>query len=134
MHIPWTKLTHNFDQNFGTEILRSSFRQDLSKQCWVSSNFPRYFCTYGSVLAGAFCRNIANSIFRIVWNIISVYRIFRSKILLILSNIELNKHCVLRRFYTRRNVSEMSRRHRFFCSFTCVKVLFTDTFLKCRFR
>ena len=28
----------------------------------------------------------------------------------------------------------MSRRNRFFCSCTCVKVLFTDTFLKCRFR
>ena len=40
----------------------------------------------------------------------------------------------LRRFYTRRNVSGMSRRHRFFCSCTCVKVLFTETFLKCRFR
>ena len=28
----------------------------------------------------------------------------------------------------------MSRWHLFFCSCTCVKVLFTDTFLKCRFR
>ena len=31
-------------------------------------------------------------------------------------------------------VSGMSRQHSFFCSCTCVKVLFTDTFLKCRFR
>ena len=31
-------------------------------------------------------------------------------------------------FYTRRNVSGMSRWHRFFCSCTCIKVLFTDTF------
>ena len=40
----------------------------------------------------------------------------------------------LRRFYTRRNVSGMSRRHYFFCSSTCVKVLRSDTFLECRFR
>ena len=40
----------------------------------------------------------------------------------------------LRWFYTRRNISGMSRRHRFFCSCTCVKVFFTKTFLKCRFR
>ena len=40
----------------------------------------------------------------------------------------------LRRFYTRRNVSGMSRRHCFFCSSTCVKVLLTNAFLKCRFR
>ena len=39
----------------------------------------------------------------------------------------------LRQFYIRRNVSGMSRRHHFFCSCTCVKILFTDTFLKCRF-
>ena len=31
-------------------------------------------------------------------------------------------------------VSGMSQRHRFFCSCKCVKVLFTGTFLKCRFR
>ena len=47
---------------------------------------------------------------------------------------KLRRNDQLRRFYTRRNVSGMSRRHRFFCSCTCVKVLFTDTFLKCRFR
>ena len=40
----------------------------------------------------------------------------------------------LRWFYTRRNVSGMSRRHRFFCSCACVNVLFTDTFPKCRCR
>ena len=37
----------------------------------------------------------------------------------------------LRRFYTRRNVSGILRRHR---SCTCVKVLFTNTLPKCRFR
>ena len=41
---------------------------------------------------------------------------------------------LLRRFYTRRNVSRMSRRHRFFCSCKYLNVLFTDTFLKCQFR
>ena len=46
----------------------------------------------------------------------------------------LNLLSFFRRFYTRRNASGMSRRHCFFCSCTCVKVLFTDTFLKCRFR
>ena len=42
--------------------------------------------------------------------------------------------CLLRWYYTRRNLSGMSRRHRFFCCCTCVKVLFTNAFLKCRFR
>ena len=41
---------------------------------------------------------------------------------------------VLRWFYIIRNTSGISRRHRFFLSCTCVKVLFTNTFLKCRFR
>ena len=41
--------------------------------------------------------------------------------------------CQLRWLYTRRIVNEMLQQHSFFCSCTCVKVLFTDTFLKCRF-
>ena len=45
--------------------------------------------------------------------------------------IYINIKRVLRRFHTRRNVSGLSRRHRFFSFCTCVKVLFTDTFLKC---
>ena len=36
----------------------------------------------------------------------------------------------LRWFYSRRKVSDIA----FFCSCTCVKVLFTDTFVKCQFR
>ena len=37
-------------------------------------------------------------------------------------------------FYIRRNVSGMSQRYCFFCSYTYVKTLFTDIFRKCRFR
>ena len=48
------------------------------------------------------------------------------------SNFYINN--ALRRFYTRRNVSGMWLRYRFFCSCTCVKVFFTNTLLKCRFR
>ena len=106
---------------------------DAYRWLWISK---KIFIKYSYLSLYLFIYLFILYIYRCIYFLllfISRY-LFASLSIVNFRHLTLDYSLLLRRFYTRRNVSGMSRRHRFFLFLHMRKSFVYSTFLKCRFR